>query len=257
MITLLAKPLRTEGRVLIPTGSPIVIDSDYLNVKRAVVEECHAKGWTLSSQSAKLRTQVAGESPLAVAKTGSGMLMGIWRVGGGPGRLILLTHDRNFIEWGPGCAMGVEKNEKAEGWSVFVPIAGGLVDLGVFASEKQARAVRALWLDAIINAPYGGLLRYDDETESVVDELAPDEDVFAGDIDDYRPELTEAGLAALEPIEGVPGGLAPAPIGLIGELVDALYAYTKPDGCGCYDDVICRMCAGEAAMAKARGEVKP
>lgn len=200
MITLLVKPLRTEGRVLIPTGSPIVIDSDYLNVKRAVVEECHAKGWTLSSKSAKLRRQVAGESPFAVAKTGSGMLMGIWRVGGGAGRLILLTHDRNFVEWGPGSGMGVERDYIAEGWSVIVPAPYTRFVLGTFASEKQARAVRALYLDAIINASCGGLLRYDDETQEVVDELAPDEDVFAGDIDDYRPELTDAGLAALEPL---------------------------------------------------------
>lgn len=38
-------------------------------------------------------------------------------------------------------------------------------------------------------------------------------------------------------------------------LVDALYAYTKPDGCGpgCEDGDLCRMCQGEAALAKARG----
>lgn len=39
-------------------------------------------------------------------------------------------------------------------------------------------------------------------------------------------------------------------------LIEALYAYTKPDGCGpgCEDDAPCRMCQGESALAKARGE---
>lgn len=178
MITLLAKPLIAQGRVLVPTGSPIVIDSDYLNIKRAVVEECAVRNWSVSSQSAKLRRQVAGEPPFAVAKSEGGMLLGLWRVGGGVGRLILLTGGNNFVEWGPGCGMVVEYSLPEQGHRVAVFAGHASFNLGTFASEAQAKAVRALWLDAILNTPYGGLLRYDDATESVVDELAEGEDAF-------------------------------------------------------------------------------
>lgn len=76
------QPLRTEGRVLLPVGNPQTIESDYLNTRRAIVEECGERGMCLHKRSADLARCVAGVSPAAVAYTvGGGMLVGVW-IGG-------------------------------------------------------------------------------------------------------------------------------------------------------------------------------
>ena len=94
-------------------------------------------------------------------------------------RLILLSESGNFIEWGPGCALAVAKAIRGdEGDSVFAVSLGARLDLGEFADIKQAEAVRALWLAAILGATDGGLLRWDEETGQVVDEMA-EADCFA------------------------------------------------------------------------------
>lgn len=77
-------PLRTEGRVLVPRMTAhMVVESDYLNSRRAIVEECGERGMCLHKRSADLARCVAGEkAPTAVAYTvGGGMLVGVW-IGG-------------------------------------------------------------------------------------------------------------------------------------------------------------------------------
>lgn len=83
MITLTLQPLRADGRVLLPVGKPQTIESDYLNTRRAIVEECGERDMCLHKRSAALARCVAGErAPVAVAYTvGGGMLVGVW-IGG-------------------------------------------------------------------------------------------------------------------------------------------------------------------------------
>lgn len=82
MITLTIQPLRADGRVLLPTGTPKTIESDYLNSRRAIVEECGERGMCLHKRSADLARCVSGVSPAAVAYTvGGEMLVGVW-IGG-------------------------------------------------------------------------------------------------------------------------------------------------------------------------------
>lgn len=82
MITLTIHPLRADGRVLLPTGTPKTIESDYLNSRRAIVEECGQRGMCLHKRSADLARCVAGTAPSAVAYTvGGEMLVGVW-IGG-------------------------------------------------------------------------------------------------------------------------------------------------------------------------------
>lgn len=82
MITLTIQPLRTEGRVLLPVGKPQTITTDYLNVRRAVVEVCGERGWYIHKRSKDLARCVSGAAPVAVACTvGGQMLLGVW-IGG-------------------------------------------------------------------------------------------------------------------------------------------------------------------------------
>ncbi len=94
-------------------------------------------------------------------------------------RLFLISDTGNCIEWGPGCLLGVSRVQDTDGFGVASMSGQAHLILGVFATEKQAVAVRALFLQAILAAPDGGLLRWDDERQQVVDELAEDEDDFA------------------------------------------------------------------------------
>lgn len=80
MITLTLQPLRTEGRVLVPTGKPQTITSDYLNSHRAVIEECGERDWFVHKRSKDLTRCVSGEAPLAIACTvGGETLIGVWK----------------------------------------------------------------------------------------------------------------------------------------------------------------------------------
>jgi hypothetical protein len=75
-----------------------------------------------------------------------------------------------------GCLAGVE----LAGWN-----------LSAHATPTESKGALAAWIQAIISAPDGALLRWDDERRQVVDELEVDEASF----DNYDP-------AILGPIEG-------------------------------------------------------
>jgi hypothetical protein len=98
-------------------------------------------------------------------------------------RLVILSDTGNFIEWGPGCFLQANSSPlySGAGFAVVVSSSTGQLGLrlGEFATEEQAKAVRDLWLQAIIAAPDGGLLRWDSEREQVVDELDDAEESFA------------------------------------------------------------------------------
>lgn len=83
MISLTFQPLRADGRVLLPVGKPQTITSDYLNTRRAIVEECAERGMCLHKRSKDLTQYVATEkAPYAVAYTvGGEVLVGVW-IGG-------------------------------------------------------------------------------------------------------------------------------------------------------------------------------
>jgi hypothetical protein len=109
-------------------------------------------------------------------------------------RLIILSGDRNFMEWGAGCALRIMGPMAQDGgWHLQIRHSASTLHLGEFASEKQAREVRELWLQRIIGAEDGGLLRWDDERECVVDELGDDDDVFADSFSVDPPDCAECG----------------------------------------------------------------
>jgi hypothetical protein len=104
-------------------------------------------------------------------------------------KTVYLIVSGGFLAFGTGCVLSVD--------SCFVRAfspAGFGVMLGYFSkNEAAACAHLAIWATAIASAPDGALLRWDDERQMVVDELAP-ADVFAED------ESTPA----LIPLPGMP-----------------------------------------------------
>lgn len=112
-------------------------------------------------------------------------------------RLILLSDTGAFLEWGPGCIISVTDPFPGvgEGWTVWAGHHDG-VNLGEFASEKQAQAACALFLQAIIAAPDGALLRWDNERQQVVDELEVADSSFG----DYDPALLDPFAIDTNPI---------------------------------------------------------
>jgi hypothetical protein len=82
MIALRIQPLRIEGRVLLPVGQSLTIQSDYLNTRRAIVEECRERGWFVHRRSRQLCACVAeGVVPAEVVYTADGGLIGVWKGG--------------------------------------------------------------------------------------------------------------------------------------------------------------------------------
>lgn len=83
MITLTFQPLQTQGRVLVPTGQPTVVQSDYLHYGRAIIAEAGARGWCVHRRSRELCQCVAGETaPAEIVFSASGdLLLGVWRGG--------------------------------------------------------------------------------------------------------------------------------------------------------------------------------
>jgi hypothetical protein len=83
MITLTFQPLRTEGRVLVPAGQPVVVETDYLHLGRAIVEASGERGLCVHRRSRDLCQCVAGETAPAevVYSVGGEQLLGVWRGG--------------------------------------------------------------------------------------------------------------------------------------------------------------------------------
>lgn len=78
-ITLTVQPLHTEGKVLMPIGQPFTIESDYLHVGRAIVEESRERGWCVHKRSKDLARRVSAQvAPREVVKSEGGMLLGVW-----------------------------------------------------------------------------------------------------------------------------------------------------------------------------------
>lgn len=80
MIPLTFRPLRAEGRVLLPVGQPMTIESDYLNLRRAIVTEAGERGWCIHRRSRDLCRCVAGEvPPVEIVYSVGGGLLGVWK----------------------------------------------------------------------------------------------------------------------------------------------------------------------------------
>jgi len=77
------QPLRSEGRVLLPAGEPLVVQSDHLHTRRALVEACAERGWAIHYKSKELARCVSTDEdqPREVVRTGGKMLMAVW-IGG-------------------------------------------------------------------------------------------------------------------------------------------------------------------------------
>lgn len=81
-ITLTVQPVHTEGKVLMPIGRSFAIVSDYLNSRRAIVEECRERNWSVHKRSGDLARCVSAETaPNAVVQSEGGVLLAVW-VGG-------------------------------------------------------------------------------------------------------------------------------------------------------------------------------
>lgn len=124
----------------------------------------------------------------------------------------LIGINGEFLQWCPGCLIRIEKNSNGRVDSTEVVArnpSGYKINLGCFytpsvmgeingmkwgepgfreawdAHKKQSsRAISGrfnAWIQAIISAPDGGLLRWDEERECMTGELAP-EDAFAEEV---------------------------------------------------------------------------
>jgi hypothetical protein len=79
MISLHFIPLFPVGRVLVPRGEGIRVESDYLHTRRAIREECCERGWSISRQSIQLgRCVTAVNPPVEVVVVPGGQLYGVW-----------------------------------------------------------------------------------------------------------------------------------------------------------------------------------
>lgn len=123
-------------------------------------------------------------------------------------RLILLSASGSFLEWGAGCAIYVHPSPgtyrvSASGGSTFIwltefvrpkvselpTLINGHVDTeapeyAAFLEDdnvaaRKAAGCAALYLQAILGASEGALLRWDSERGEVMDELDMSEEVFA------------------------------------------------------------------------------
>lgn len=122
----------------------------------------------------------------------------------------LLDTKRDFIAFGAGMFLvNNQDNTIKVGLLVGPSVLGGF-DLSSHPTEKDAAGAHAAWIQAIIAASEGTLLRWDVERGCVVDELAPDEGVFA---DEH-----------LAPIDGVFGGLLPVPEALVEDVAQMVKA---------------------------------
>jgi hypothetical protein len=112
-------------------------------------------------------------------------------------RLIILSFAHSFVEWGPGCICTIGQiGDGADGSPIrsTVVISSGEVYFHAcdFDTSAEAKAARALWLQAILGAPGGGLLRWDVERGQVVNELYADDATFAEPApEQYNPETYE------------------------------------------------------------------
>jgi hypothetical protein len=118
------------------------------------------------------------------------------------------------VAFGAGCSISAFSNETdpfCEGDDI-APVHGVRVNAGpcsfVLArhdAPHEADAAVQVWVQAIVGAPDGALLRWDDERQQVVDELAEDLDAFAdqvlADFSDRQPLDTQTGPCATEGIE--------------------------------------------------------
>jgi hypothetical protein len=83
MIALKFQPLQSLESILLPIGEPLVIQSDYLHTRRALVEACAERGWAIHYKSKALARCVSTEDsqPCEVVRTAKSLLMAVW-VGG-------------------------------------------------------------------------------------------------------------------------------------------------------------------------------
>lgn len=94
----------------------------------------------------------------------------------------LLDRKGDFIAFGAGMFLvNNQDNTIKVGLLVGPSVIGGF-DLSSHPTEKDAAGAHAAWVQSIVGAPDGALLRWDVERGRVVDELAPDEDVFAEEV---------------------------------------------------------------------------
>ena len=83
MIALKFQPLKLVGRILLPAGEPLVVQSDHLHTRRALVEACAERGWAIHYRSQELAKCVSTDEsqPREVVRTSGKMLMAVW-IGG-------------------------------------------------------------------------------------------------------------------------------------------------------------------------------
>jgi hypothetical protein len=135
--------------------------------------------------------------------------------------LYLIGLSGSFLQWCPGCLVRIERNNQIvarnpHGFRIELCAAprpssskapgDQFGEAGFMAAQEKARndyacAVRgriAAWQQAIITAPDGALLRWDEEREQVVDELAEGEATFA---DPHFPDTQTGPVAPGVPIE--------------------------------------------------------
>lgn len=81
MFSFVIRPLRTEGKLLLPVGPGTVVHTDHLHQRRAIVAVCDKRGWMIHRRSSDLRTCVVGEQmPCEVVfSVGGKMLLGVWK----------------------------------------------------------------------------------------------------------------------------------------------------------------------------------
>ena len=109
----------------------------------------------------------------------------------------LLDRKGDFIAFGAGMFLvNNQDNTIKVGLLVGPSVIGGF-DLSAHPTDKDAAGAHAAWIQAIIAAPEGALLRWDVERGCVVDELAPADDVFA---DDYDPALLDPFAVDANPV---------------------------------------------------------
>jgi hypothetical protein len=81
MIPLVFDGIYPVDRTYITRQKPVTVQTDYLNVKRSIVETCRERGWEVHPRSKELVRSVGWETiPDAVVSTPDG-LMAVWVAG--------------------------------------------------------------------------------------------------------------------------------------------------------------------------------
>lgn len=97
----------------------------------------------------------------------------------------------DVVAFGAGCSLSafVNESDPFELGDSEAPMHGVRVNAGPCSfllsghdAPEEAEGAVHVWLQAIIGAPDGALLRWDDERRCVVDELAPSDDAFADQV---------------------------------------------------------------------------